>query len=356
MEKESFTARHHLLIRVPIILFFIKDLSKKNNTGFFEIIAFTAIMVILFFPYLDFLKLSKKEYLKKDYLLPVGFIGILAFIFFECFTKDMIIPKIILLIYTTSYLILDKFNRRDKLNSDIENSKMNLSEKIKLFLEVLWRYFYRIIFMHSFFKILATVYNNSSFVELLSTLFVFFATIQIFYCYVRTMQIVFGMEDYALETIVLFFLILGIFNPRWWEGLSILFSLLGLALSNDFLKKYTKVEMKNVERYFYQIIIPYSSLLIFLSLTISFDIISESAKLDFLNSIPFGTASNGNDIFILSMFTGALETFIFIFLWYLFKRVLKKFGFLSGRFFRECSLLEEKVKKSTKKIILRKAE
>lgn len=351
MEKESFTARHHLLIRVPIILFFIKDLSKKNNTGFFEIITFTVVMVVLFFPYLDLLKLSKKEYLKKEHLLVLGFIGILAFVVFGYFIKDMIIPKIILLIYTTSYLILDKFNRSEKLDSDNESSKMILAKKIKLFLEVLWRYIYRIIFMHSFLKILTILYNNHSFVGLLSSFFVFFATLQLFFYSVRAMQIVSGLEDYTLETILLFFLVLGMFNPRWWEGISILVSLLGLALSNEFLKKYTNVEMKNVERYFYQIIIPYISLLVFLSLTISYDIISIGVKLDFLNSIPLGTASDRNDIFILSMFTGAMETAIFISLWYLFKRVLKSFGFLGGRFFRECSLLEEKVKNSTKKII-----
>lgn len=167
--------------------------------------------------------------------------------------------------------------------------------------------------------------------------------------------------EFSSEIRKKFFLILlfvftffGLFNSKWWAGISLLISIIGLAFSDDFIGYFFKNKVEDKKKSFYKFLIPYTTFIFYLSMIIIQDILPEN----FTKSIYEGIQilANNKDkiddpgIISLALVNGFLEICIFCLIWWLFKNTLKKLTIFNTDFFEELNAVEKNVKSKVQEI------
>lgn len=150
------------------------------------------------------------------------------------------------------------------------------------------------------------------------------------------------------------FVFLGLFNSKWWSGISLLVSILGLAFSNEFVVRFLNKEVDETKKSFYRFLIPYITLIFYVSMVIVQDVVPQSLIESLYNffqlisrnkdeSIEAGTIS-------LALLKGVIELCIFSGGWVILKRILKALGIFNTNFFEELESVEENLKSKIKEI------
>lgn len=154
--------------------------------------------------------------------------------------------------------------------------------------------------------------------------------------------------------LLLVFTFFGLFNSKWWAGISLLISIIGLAFSDDFIVYFFKSKVEDRKKSFYKFLIPYTTFIFYLSMIIIQDILPENFTKSIYDGIQI-LANNKDKIddpgmITLALVNGFLEICIFCLIWWLFKNTLKKFTIFNTDFFEEINSVEENIKSKVKEI------
>jgi hypothetical protein len=150
------------------------------------------------------------------------------------------------------------------------------------------------------------------------------------------------------------FVFLGLFNSKWWSGISLLVSILGLAFSNEFVVRFLNKEVDETKKSFYKFLIPYITLIFYVSMVIVQDVVPQSL-LNSLYKFIQGISGNKDESieasFInMALIKGVIEIGIFSGGWLFLKRILKALGIFNTSFFEELDSVEENLKSKLKEI------
>lgn len=163
-----------------------------------------------------------------------------------------------------------------------------------------------------------------------------------------------GVKRKSIIVLGSIFVFLGLFNSKWWSGISLLVSILGLAFSNEFVVRFLNKEVDATKKSFYRFLIPYITLIFYISMVIVQDVVPQSL-LESLYKF-FQLISGNKDESIeagtisLALLKGVIELCIFSGGWVILKRILKALGIFNTNFFEELESVEENLKSKIKEI------
>lgn len=203
-----------------------------------------------------------------------------------------------------------------------------------------------ILYFYSVSYLLSAIIKNSVFNEFMEMVNIIILLIILIYNYLfEVLEYAYGLKKKQIFFGVLVFSCIGMVDSKWWAGITILISLLSLALTEGFGKEYLKNTLDDEKKSFYQFLIPYCTLLFFISMIIVQEKIPSN-----LYDIIFNTLSNNGDktnppgpisIIILR---GEIEFLIFMILWYLCAWLLKKGNFFNEQFCEELENIEKRAR------------
>lgn len=251
------------------------------------------------------------------------------------------------------YILVDK---SDKYERKLKKQKKNIKSSwidILGFIIILLRYFqYWLAFIS------ATLFINSCISGIKSELV---AILNSFIMLGLLLIYMLDWLEYSSDIRKKFFFILllvftffGLFNSKWWAGISLLISIIGLAFSDDFIGYFFKTKVEDKKKSFYKFLIPYTTFIFYLSMIIIQDILPEN----FTKSIYEGIQilANNKDkiddpgIISLALVNGFLEICFFCLIWWLFKNILKKLTIFNTNFFEELNGVEKNIKSKVQEI------
>lgn len=348
--------RLHLYTKVPILFLFLLDTYLKSSIKLFDFTIFSLIIIVMIFPYLEVIKFPLPLYnLTGAKWIMTASIGIALYYFLMNVSMNAVVRNLIMFTFSLYYLILDKDSSIESFTSKKLKFKY-VKEWSFVFARVISRYICRIFLVISLFASVSLIFNYEPLTSMLKSLLVPFISIQIFFLYIVMMQLFSGLKEFAIENILFALIILGMLDPNWWEGISILFSLIGIAFSNDFIKKYTKNSLRIIDASFFKLIIPYVAFLMYLVLTITHTLVSNEKKIEILNSIMVNLTYTTNDILSLSLLNGASELLLFVLFWLLFKYLFKWLNVFNDQFFYQYDSLGKTVWSQTSTMIVDEKE
>lgn len=128
--------------------------------------------------------------------------------------------------------------------------------------------------------------------------------------------------------------LIGMFDSKWWTGIGLLTTILGSAITKEFLEINTNFETESFDETLFKFIIPYTTLLGYVSLIFVKEIIPTNWIILFINQISASdlNLNNVSDKIIMSGYIGILEIFVFIILWIILKHILITHFFTTEKF------------------------
>ncbi|WP_430606349.1 hypothetical protein [Enterococcus sp. AZ170] len=150
------------------------------------------------------------------------------------------------------------------------------------------------------------------------------------------------------------FVFLGLCNSKWWSGISLLVSILGLAFSNEFVVRFLNKEVDATKKSFYRFLIPYITLIFYISMVIVQDVVPQSLLESLYKFFQLISGNKDESIEVgtisLALLKGVIELCIFSGGWVILKRILKALGIFNTNFFEELESVEENLKSKIKEI------
>ncbi|AXG40507.1 hypothetical protein EGCR1_17555 (plasmid) [Enterococcus gilvus] len=157
--------------------------------------------------------------------------------------------------------------------------------------------------------------------------------------------------------VLTFTVFVGLFNAKWWTGIGLLTTILGMAFSEDFFKRNTNIHLwKNFDDSFLKIMIPYTALIFYFSLIIVQEILPREVIL-FVLDVLSGAKTNPNSFLgglTVSLYLGVLELLLFFIFWQISKVLLFRSQLVNQNFNyqftgMEAQLREMFMRKTTRK-------
>lgn len=359
----------HWQVRIPILILFFIDIYLNSDTKLMYFIGYCLIVTILIFPYLDFFLVSrfKKKQSKKYQVKNIKYLilntliwAILLYLAIKVKTLG-IIWKLLLVIYSFLYLIMDK---KSLINYSaiylFTNEKYNFNrivECIYIVFRVTLTYIFRVSLVWGLFSILFFKYPEESFHVMLNAITVTFSIFQIAFWGINLMQLLLGMKKVTFETAFVMLIVLGMLDPKWWGGISILFSLTGLTLSSEFSNKYLNEKLQHIDAIFLKTIIPYISFIVYVSLTTSHDLLTPE-KTNWILNVFNSQSQNSinNDLLFSYLMNGFLEVFIFGCIWKILEALFKVSKIFNDDFIEQYISFDKLIRKKAGSLMKSKSE
>lgn len=254
------------------------------------------IIIALFFaPWLKWLKLEKilfPKYFEFDIVLAQI---VLVILFFQDKIKFVSYGGLLsLAILSLLYLITEKSFSRYNFNLSGKSEDFNY---LIHFAIMSYKYFNRVVFFFSIVMIPMKIFSNVEIFDLGFAVISFFLIIQMLAFEKSLIDKALGFKGKYASFLFFFCIIfVGLLSPEWWEGISIMVSIIGLAFTKRFIKTFTVKEISDQRALFYQLLIPCLSFLFFLSLVINHDLITEERLVSFFSYVISFANTNNVDI------------------------------------------------------------
>jgi hypothetical protein len=162
-----------------------------------------------------------------------------------------------------------------------------------------------------------------------------------------------------VNLIFAFVLFIGLLGSKWWTGISLFSTVIGMALSEDFFRKNTNLSLSDeFDDSFFRMVIPCTTLIIYLCLIIIQDILPREIVINLINIInrsEMDVNSFGGKISI-SLFLGLFEIMLFGIIWSLIRRFIRKSTVINDNFKKQFFSTETIIKDGVKKKTVRRAE
>jgi len=153
---------------------------------------------------------------------------------------------------------------------------------------------------------------------------------------------------------------LGLFDLRWWVAISILVSMIVFAFSKQFILYFLQYNFTKKEQVFYKFLLPYISLIIYMTLVFVKDVLPDERAYIFfkiMDTITFtSAATKPPSIFIQSFFDMFLEISFFLLIWTTSKSLLRRTKIFVPAFFVEFNKAEKTALKLFKRVFKKDAE
>ena len=317
-----------------------------------EILFLIAIFISILFPGIILFKtkkLSVAVHTRKSIIILQLFVWVFShYVFKSSF-------NLLIGLFLTSffYVLVDSCDKyENRLKTDEPNRRMsNVFNTLFGFIIILFRWFQRCLIFISLTLFVDEVVNIKDGSEIVNGINSILAMSFLILFPFEWLEFLSQIKRKFIVFLMSVFIFIGLFNSKWWAGISLLVSLLGLAFSNDFVVSFLNKEVNDRKKSFYRFLIPYTTLIFYISLVFVQDVIPQSAII-FIFQLFSG---NKNDVTkpglaSVALIKGFIELCCFSGLWFVLKNILKKSNFFNIDFFEELELLEGSLKSKIKEI------
>lgn len=214
--------------------------------------------------------------------------------------------------------------------------------------------------MKYFYEIIILIVDGKKNYELINNVFSIQITIILFILIIEWITLILQIEArvFLLLSIALF--CIGIFNLKWWVGISILTSMVIFGISKEFTDVFFKKKIGERSRIFIKFIIPCISLILYVTLVFVKDVLPDDRAyitFKFMNTITLNEAKTPTPIpslFIKAIFDSVIEIPVFLVMWIFLIFILKKADTFNVLFFHKVSELNIDVRSFFKDLFLQR--
>jgi hypothetical protein len=208
-------------------------------------------------------------------------------------------------------------------------------------------------------SIYARILDSKYFYENLSSFGVMLFVLSIFPMLFDSFSFNLNIKKLYVYLVLGMVFLVGLFSSKWWTGISLLSTIIGMALSEDFFRKNTTISLHDdFDDSFFKIIVPCTTLLVYLCLIFIQDILPRELVIKLLqklSNVELDPKSFGGKVTI-SLFLGILEIILFILAWGSIGKVIEKSTILNHRFKKQFRNTKRIIRDLIKKKTIRKTE
>lgn len=244
-----------------------------------------------------------------------------------------------ILLFITSFLYcLTCYEKRARVYCVSKHSSMNflsfILDIVNVLISIFIKWGEKYLMLISSLMLYAGIIGRLDFDDLVDSFILFFSILFLFICALEMFSALSGTSVKFVLLIPIIVALIGMFDSKWWTGIGLLTTILGSAITKEFLEINTNFETESFDETLFKFIIPYTTLLGYVSLIFVKEIIPTNWIILFINQISDSdlNLNNVSDKIIMAGYIGILEIFVFIILWIILKHILITHFFTTEKF------------------------